>query len=142
MLPQAKDQIAGAPLTRAFKLKLAELDLHDLVFKIRRWTVFGKQRDRLGARSAMFEHLDRFTPRLMLIVIDLTEIKYLALYNAIALAAAILNEAPIAVLLTIFETSRSSQKHAMSVTKTTNTSIGQVFTTRTFRDRRLAKSVA
>ena len=47
-----------------------------------------------------------------------------ALYNAIALAAAILNDAPIAVLLTVFETSRGAQKHARSVTKTTKTSIG------------------
>ena len=47
----------------------------------------------------MFEHLDRFTPRMVLSVIDLHEIKHLALYNAITLATAILNDAPIAVLL-------------------------------------------
>jgi hypothetical protein len=111
-------------LAWTFKLKFAELDLHDLVFKIRYWTVFGKQRNRLGTGAAPFEHLDRFTPRLVLRVIDLPEIKYLALYNAITLATAILNDAPVAVLLTVFETSRGAQKHAGSVTKPTKTSIG------------------
>jgi hypothetical protein len=90
----------------------------------------------------MLEHLDRFTPRLVLSVIDLPEIKHLALYNAITLTTAILNDAPVAVLLTVFETSRGAQKHAGSVTKPTKTSIGQVFTTRAFRNRHLAKSVA
>jgi hypothetical protein len=78
----------------------------------------------LGAGAALFEYLDRFTPRLLLSVIDLSAIKHLALYNAIALATAILNNAPVAVLLTVFETSRGAQKHAGSATKTTKTSRG------------------
>jgi hypothetical protein len=72
----------------------------------------------------MFEYLDRFTPRLLLIVIDLPKIKHLALHDTIALAAAILDDAPIAVFLTVLETFRGTQKHATSLTKTTKTSMG------------------
>jgi len=38
----------------------------------------------------MFQYLDRFTPRLLLIVIDLPKIKHLALDDAIAPTTAIL----------------------------------------------------
>ena len=68
--------------------------------------------------------LDRFAPPLMLHIVNLTQLEHLALNNAIAPAATVLNDTPIAVLLTVFEAFGGAQKHAISVAKTTAKSIG------------------
>jgi hypothetical protein len=62
--------------------------------------------------STIFKHLDRLTPHLALTVVDLSEIKHLALHNLATGDAPVFHKIPIVVLLAILLSRRAAQKHA------------------------------
>jgi hypothetical protein len=72
---------------------------------------------------AFLQDLNRFAPPVMRHIINLTQLEHLALNNAIAPAATVLDDTPIAVFLAVFEAFGGAQKQANSVAKTTAKSI-------------------
>jgi hypothetical protein len=59
------------------------------------------------------EHFNRFAPRRFLTVIDLPQIQDLPLHNTLSMDATTLNDAPIAMGFTIFETGLGTEKHTL-----------------------------
>jgi hypothetical protein len=72
----------------------------------------GKQQQRLRLGSAFFKDLNRFAPSMLLRVIDLAQIKHMALDHAPAGHPLVLDNAEIAVLLAVFFPNRMAQEAA------------------------------
>jgi hypothetical protein len=90
-------------LARALDFELAESNLYCPSHLGWYQPVFGKKRRcRISLRLSV-ENLDLFDPRRSLGIVDLAQVKHLALDNPAAGAALVLGQAPIAMLLAIFE---------------------------------------
>ena len=87
--------------------------LHAMRLRMFRDRAIGwKQGELRAALSVFIEGFDLPTPGFMLIVIDLAEIQHRALHHFAASTALVLDNAPVAVLFAVFETSVESQEHA------------------------------
>jgi hypothetical protein len=85
--------------------------LDDLLVIYWRSLILGKKCDSPRSASTIFKDLDRFTPHLLLAVVDLAKIKHLMLHNLATGHASVLHQIPISVLLAILLSRRAAQKH-------------------------------
>ena len=76
--------------------------MHHIAIQWRRRTILGEQRDLFAGLSALVQRLDRLAPRGTLAVVDLAQIQHMPLHRATAGDPAVLDNAPIAVLLAVF----------------------------------------
>jgi len=90
-------------LARPLDLEIVESNLYPLSHLGRHQPVFGKERRRRISLPLGVEHFDLLDPRRSLVVVDLAQVKYLALDNPATGAALVLGQAPIAMLLAILE---------------------------------------
>ena len=113
LLPQALRQPARAPLARPFQAKLGKLHADNRAIRQKSFaTVLGKQRQRLRMLAALLEDFNRFAPRPFLAVVDLAQIKHVALHHAPATAdALVLHHAEITVDLAVLLANQGAQKH-------------------------------
>ena len=72
----------------------------------------------------VLNHIDRFTPSRALLIIDLAQIQYLALNDAVTAAASVLDNAPVPMFFAVFHSAFGPQKHANSLPENTPFSIG------------------
>src|SRR5688572_19179148 len=101
-LIQMAGQPAGAPLARSAQLQLGELDPHDRLIVHLDGAVGGKQSHGSGLSLAVLKNLDRLLPRGLLLIVDLAQIKNVALNDLVTCAALVFDDAPVTVVLAIF----------------------------------------
>src|ERR1700730_16372751 len=113
LLPQSLRQPARAPSARPFQPKLGNPHANHRSIRQKTFaTVLRKKRQRLRALAVLLKNLDRFAPRPFLAVVDLAQIKHVALNHAPETAnALVLHNAEIAVALAVLLANRSAQKH-------------------------------
>ena len=111
LIPQQHRQPAGTELTRTPQAHGAKTDRHHIAVKRRRQTILREQRDLLRFSGVFVEDLDRLAPRRLLAVIDLAEIKHLALNDAAVVHAPVFHHRPRAMLLAVLTANLSAQKH-------------------------------
>ena len=75
--------------------------MHHIAIQWRRRTILGEQCDLFAALPVLVERLDRLTPCGALAVVDLAQIKHVSLHRPPAGYPAVLDNAPIAVLLAV-----------------------------------------
>src|SRR5271166_1845286 len=105
-------QPARSPLPRSAQPHAAEPDMHHITVQRRRRTILGEQRDRPGALAALVKCFDGPAPRRSLAIVDLAQIQHVPLHLSTAANPAVLDDAPIAMLLTVLATDLVAQKHA------------------------------
>ncbi len=110
-------QPTATPLSWAAKSQTTEPDMHHIVIQRRRRTILRKQRDLFAGLPALIERLDRLAPCGALAVIDLAQIKHVPLHRPAAGHAAVLHDAPVAVLLAVLAAKLVAQKHDASLPK-------------------------
>ena len=71
----------------------------------------GKQRDGARLQLAVGEHFNRFFPGGFLPVVDLAQVEHVTLDDAITGTALVLDDAPVAVRLAVFDPRLAAQKH-------------------------------
>jgi len=97
-------------LTGPLNLELTEPNLDGPSHLDGHEPIFGKER-RGGINPRLgIENLDLLDPRRSLAVVDLAQVKHLALYDPTPGAALILGQAPIAMVLAILEASVALEK--------------------------------
>jgi hypothetical protein len=112
LLIELAGQPAGAPLPRPMQLHRAEPHLHAIAGGMDGHDpIGGKQGQLPGKLRFLVEGFDRPTPGFVLVVVDLAEIKHLALHDLAAGAALAFDNAPIVVLFAVLEASIRSQIH-------------------------------
>src|SRR6266508_3782964 len=105
LTPQLHKQPARSPLTGVADEKISQPHLHPALSRVfRDGPVGGEQRQAHLLLAAGIEDLDAFEPALLLAVIDLTQIKNVALHDALAAASATFHNRPVPMLLAVFET--------------------------------------
>ena len=109
-IPKRQRQPTRAPLPRPMQTQVLDVDANRLAIQLRRFPIVGKQRHRHWARVPP-QHLDRFAPGRPLAVVDLAEIEHLPLYHTPVAVAAVLDHAPVTMLLAVLETSLGAHKH-------------------------------
>ena len=87
-------------------------------------SIFRKKRDSAGRLYSIFKDLYRTPQGFPLAVIDLAKIGHMFLHNAAATEAAVLNDAPIAVLFAVLEALCYSQEHSAIVYEIHTAAIG------------------
>src|SRR3954447_17044274 len=92
----------------------AEFHWHAVHGIRRNLPVVRKQAQRRVALLCLIEHLQCFAPGRLLLVVDLTEIEHRPLYGLATRHATVLDDAEIAVVLTVFLAIGSPQKHRSS----------------------------
>ena len=92
----------------------AEPDMHHIAIQSRRRTILGEQRDLSRFLASLVERFDRLAPCGSLAVIDLAQIQHLPLHRPPAGHPAVLDDAPVAVLLAVLAANLVAQKHAAS----------------------------
>src|SRR6266853_2608253 len=112
LIPQMAGQPAGAPLPRPVQPQSAEPDMHHIAIQNWRRAVLGEQRDLPRVLASLVERFDRSAPRGFLAVIDLAQIQHLPLHRPPARHPAVLDDAPVAVLLAVLLANLVAQKHA------------------------------
>jgi len=106
-------QPASAPLPRPAQLQLIQANADDLVVIDFRSSLLRKQRNRSGPLRAVLKDLDRLAPGGLLGGIDFAQIKHMAPHHpASAIDPAVFDQAPVMVLLAVFEPNRVFEKHA------------------------------
>jgi hypothetical protein len=117
LLIEMTGEPARAPLARAMQLHRLKTHLHPISLRVFGNRAIGRKQSELPVPACPFiKGFDLTTPGLMLAVIDLAEIQHLALHHPAAGAALALDNVPIAMLFTVFETSVEAQKHANQFT--------------------------
>src|SRR6201997_5360884 len=113
LIPQMAGQPAGAPLPRPVQPQSAEPDMHHIAIQNWRRAVFGEQRDLPRVLASLVERFDRSAPRGFLAVIDLAQIQHLPLPRPRPppRPPAVLDDAPVAVLLAALPATLVAQKH-------------------------------
>jgi hypothetical protein len=86
--------------------------MHHIAIQNWRRAVLGEQRDLPRVLASLVERFDRSAPRGFLAVIDLAQIQHLPLHRPPARHPAVLDDAPVAVLLAVFPANLVAQKHA------------------------------
>ena len=109
-IPKRQRQPTRAPLPRPMQTQVLDVDANRLAIQLRRFPIVGKQRHRHWARVPP-QHLDRFAPGRPLAVVDLAEIEHLLLHHTAVAVAAVLDHAPVTMLLAVLETSLGAHKH-------------------------------
>ena len=109
-IPKRQCQPASPPLARAVQTEILDVDANRLAIQLRCFPIVGKQRHRHCARVPP-QHLDRPAPGRPLAVVDLAEIEHLPLHHTAVAVAAVLDHAPVTVLLAVLETSLGAHKH-------------------------------
>ena len=109
-IPKRQRQPTRAPLPRPMQTQVLDVDANRLAIQLRRFPIVGKQRHRHWARVPP-QHLDRFAPGRPLAVVDLAEIEHLPLHHTAVAVAAVLDHAPVTMLLAVLETSLGAHKH-------------------------------
>jgi hypothetical protein len=94
------------------QLQGIHLDLDRFTSQFRDRPVSGEQGHLLSSPIALLHDLYRFDPGGLLAVVDLSEIKDMALDNLVIHCPVIFNDTPIAVLFPVFEAPFDSKKHA------------------------------
>src|SRR5206468_4569503 len=102
----------SSPLPWTMQFQFIEPNLNDLQVRVLYRPVFRKQRHLPRALSALFQTLNRPAPALLLAVIDLSQIQHLPLDDPSFRAPMVLDNAPIPMLLAIFQPTVSAQEHA------------------------------
>ena len=112
LLPEIERQPAGAPLPRAVKLEILQPHLHRFAQAFRRRAVVREQGDLPHPPRAFVESFKRLAPLRVLAAAKLAQIKHLPLDGLAAADPAVLNYAPVAVLLAVLDSPFGPQKHA------------------------------
>jgi hypothetical protein len=89
--------------------------LNNIAIQYRCFPIFWKDCNLLGLGLIVSKHLDAPAPGCLLTVIDFTQIKHLSLHHPITGNPPVLDNAPVAVFFTVFETLFTPQEHAESV---------------------------
>src|ERR1700693_225501 len=110
-------QPTATPWSRPPQAQTAEPDMHHIAIQWRRRTILGEQRDLFADLSALVQRFDRLAPRGPLAVVDLAQIQHMPLHRATAGDPAVLDNAPIAVLLAVFAAKLVARKHDASLSK-------------------------
>src|SRR5271169_6697140 len=98
------------------QMRLAHL--HAMRLRVFGNRTIGRKQGQLGvAARPLIKGFDRTTPILLLDVVDLAEVKHLALHHSAASTALALDDIPIAMLFAVFEASVKSQEHANQLTQ-------------------------
>src|SRR3978361_1270028 len=95
-------QPAPTPVPWTPEAQTTEPDVHDTAIQRRRRTMLGKQRDLFAGLPALIERLNRLAPRSAPAVVDLAQIKHMPLHRPATGHPAVLDDAPVAVLLAVF----------------------------------------
>ncbi len=110
--PQRQRQPARSPLPRPHQPHLRQPQAYDGSVRNQPVaTVLGKQRQRPWSRTALLDHLDRFAPCQLLVVVDLAQIQHVALHHPTAGRALVLHHGVGAVLLAVLSANLLSQEH-------------------------------
>jgi hypothetical protein len=91
--------------------------MHHIAIQRRCHTILGEQRDLSAALPALVERLDRLAPGGTLAIVDLAQVQHVPLHRPAAGDPAVLDDAPIAVLLAVFAAKLVAQKHDASLSK-------------------------
>ena len=102
---------SGQPKAKqGLQTEILDVDANRLAFQLRCFPIVGKQRHRHWPRIPL-QHLDRPAPGRPLAVVDLAEIEHLPLHHTPVAVAAVLDHAPVTVLLAVLETSLGAHEH-------------------------------
>src|SRR5208283_3194631 len=110
-------QPTATPLPRPAQPQAAEPDMHHIAIQWRRRTILGEQCDLFATLPVLAERLDRLAPGGTLAVVDLAQVQHMPLHRAPAGDPAVLDNAPIAVLLAVLAAQLVAQKHDASLPK-------------------------
>ena len=112
LLIELAGEPARSPLPRPMQLHGPEPDLHAMALGVFGQRPIGGEQRQLGRLlRILVENFDHPAPGLLLAVVDLAEIEHLPLHHLAAGAALALDNAPVAVLLAVFEASIRAQIH-------------------------------
>ena len=102
LLPEIERQPAGSPLPRTVEPELLQAYLHRFARRRRR-TVLGEQGSLRRPPRSLAESFKRLAPRRLLPAADAAQIQDLPLNGLAAAHAAVLNHAPVTVLLAVLD---------------------------------------
>jgi hypothetical protein len=114
------------------QLQGVHLDPDRFTGQFRDRSVSGEQGHLLPPPIALLHDLYGFDPGGLLAVVDLSEIKDMALDNLVIHRPMIFNDTPVAVLFPVFEASFNSQEHTANLLENGGLARGQVGTTSNF----------
>ena len=117
LIPHMAGQPAGAPLPWPMQPQTAQSDMHHIAVQCRCVPILGKQRDLSGLLAVLVKRLDRPAPRAPLRIIDLAQVQHMPLHRAAAGHAAVLHDAPVAMLLPVLPANLVAQKHRRRLSK-------------------------
>src|SRR5208283_1558548 len=109
-------QPARSPLPRSAQPHAAEPDVHHITVQRRRRTILGEQRDLPGVLATLVKCFDGPAPRRSLAIVDLAQIQHVPLHRSTAANPAVLNDAPVAILLTVLAANHRAADPRFSVT--------------------------
>jgi hypothetical protein len=93
------------------QFEFTEPNLNDLQLRVLYGPVFWKQRHLPRSLPPFFQYLNRPSPALLLAVFDLSQIQHLPLNHPSLRCPMVLDNAPIPMLLAIFQPTVSAQEH-------------------------------
>ena len=109
---QAQRQPAPAPLARSAQPQFAQLQPDDRSIRLHPLAaVFRKQRQRARLRRPFLQDGDRLAPRPFLRIVDLAQVQQRPLHHTAPADPAILDDAPITVLLAVLLALGVAEKH-------------------------------
>ena len=94
-------QPTSAPLPRPAQPQAAEPDVHHIAIQQWRRAILAEQRDLPAGLLPLVERLDRLAPCSALAVVDLAQLQHVPLHRPAAGDPAVLDAAPITVLLAV-----------------------------------------
>ena len=112
LIPQPSRQPTAAPLPRTPELQVSQAHLHHFVIRQRRRPTLGKQGHLPRHALALGKHFNGPPPGGLLAVVDLAEIKHLALNHAATTNPTALHKTPGAVHLAVLAPGLAAKKHA------------------------------
>ena len=115
LIPQVAGQPAGAPLPRPAQLQSVDPNMHHIAIQHRRRAVLREQRELPGVLATFVERLERPAPGGSLVVIDLAQMQHVPLHRPPARHSAVLDDAPVTVLLAVLPANLVAQKHAARI---------------------------
>src|ERR1700733_4650385 len=110
-------QPTSAPLPGPAQPQAAEPDVHHIAIQQWRRAILGEKRDLPAGLPLLLECHDRLTPCGALAVVDLAQVKHGPLHDPPAGHPAVLDNAPITVLLAVLAAKLVAQKHGASLPK-------------------------
>src|SRR5215510_7006415 len=139
LLPQLASQPAVAEHAWPPQLQTAQANLYAVHRIGGKLAVVRKQTHRGEALFRLVEYLQRLPPRRLLLIVDLAEIQHRALRRFAAGQPSVLNDAEVAMVLTVFLAIRAAQKHASAAEcqRSRGQKRGKVFTQAFSRKRAL-----